>query len=263
MSVTSPTNAVEDVSGLYGPGAYASWILVIASALVNSQKLDATHGMDGEVIASVTYPIVAALDTLYRRCTEEPSPSSFASSRVAFGGMVLCGFGFWLTLHSPGIAPRVPALQRLCAWAGAYYVCYCACLYSLSPNSRAHGGVNAGFLFPIFFSMWSTCRLLIPFVSFCLCLAASMEGPSWVPIPITAATCRELDQAFSLGGTLIALAWQWKQHLRFTVVDTAQRIRRAIPRPSREGAILPLTRRRERRVPGRRSSGFDQNVCSS
>lgn len=211
MDITNG-DSVQDVSGLYGPGTFISWVLVALSALINARKHDARVGLDGEAIAAVTYPLVAALDAMYRSSVGDSGASLWAASRVSFGGMLLLAVGLYQTLHSPCASPRMPSAQRISAWAGAYYVCYAACLSCFRTTSRGHGGVYAGFLFPALAGLLDPMQYFVAFATFSVCVALSLEGPQW-PFPRTGTRIGELDQAFSLAGTVVALAWQWRHRL--------------------------------------------------
>lgn len=113
------------VSGWYGPGAYLAWLFTVyvssLSAIWNADYSDGSdkqeperaeddNGIDGELLASLTYPAVAMLDILYRfiRCKVDPSLN--AAMLVVLAGV-----------FSIGTTRRLVAAPDLDEWAGGQF----------------------------------------------------------------------------------------------------------------------------------------------
>ncbi|KAF2667212.1 hypothetical protein BT63DRAFT_458180 [Microthyrium microscopicum] len=95
-----PPSLDQDVSGFYGPGALIAWAIILVSTLLRSELRmirailfrnteKSEHKIDGELIASLAYTVVAAMDSLVRNIK---SPAIVASSsRLWLGAFFLVG----------------------------------------------------------------------------------------------------------------------------------------------------------------------------
>ena len=112
---TATPNSVSDVSGFYGPGAYASWVLTALSAILHSVNFADAPGAappdfdsvaDGELLVTAGYSLIAAVDAVKRFYWNTPGASLAAASRVAFCGWALSLLAICLTTRR--ITRRIP-----------------------------------------------------------------------------------------------------------------------------------------------------------
>jgi hypothetical protein len=89
----------NEVSGLYGPGTFFSWILIMLSILANSAlKIDDTNpdipfGISADLLAGAVYIGATSLDLLHRsfgpqRCKRDAQ--FYAAAHVIWVSIVLC-----------------------------------------------------------------------------------------------------------------------------------------------------------------------------
>lgn len=89
---------VDQVSGWYGPGAYLAWLVTAYAAAFSSiwhskcaPKNKESAVLDGEILAALSYPVVALLDTVVRliRCRMDPGIN--AAVFVLFSSLTILG----------------------------------------------------------------------------------------------------------------------------------------------------------------------------
>lgn len=96
-------DVVADVSGLYGPGTYGSWLLIMTSAITTSLLLDPGQNfavyVDSDILTGMIYSIVCCGDMLHRAFTSHWNTrcaSYIAAARVAW-----CAWIFSIAAVSP------------------------------------------------------------------------------------------------------------------------------------------------------------------
>jgi hypothetical protein len=139
LNIFVPDYAMQ-ISGLYGPGTYLSWLLTAISTLVSfnfrgeSSQSDnkAKYGINADIIASIIYPLVACGDLLYRSFTlhkhlsnqDQDHHASFnAAAQTTWFAAIL-----FVLMIGPKRMDRVPENRQLIALYLAFWICTISCL---------------------------------------------------------------------------------------------------------------------------------------
>jgi hypothetical protein len=116
----------NEVSGLYGPGTFLSWILIMLSILANSAlRIDDTNadvhfGISADLLAGAVYIVATSFDLLHRsfgpqRCKRDAQ--FYAAAHVIWMSIVLCLaiIGFDRKQRTLDISPR-QTVYRFLLW---------------------------------------------------------------------------------------------------------------------------------------------------
>ncbi len=122
---------VNEVSGWYGPGAYLAWLVTAYAAAFSSiwhskcaPKNKESSVLDGEILAALSYPVVALLDTVVRLIRCQMDPGINAAVFVLFSSLAILGPASRLSWQVEGEGGRktefddmiLPPSRRSWAW---------------------------------------------------------------------------------------------------------------------------------------------------
>lgn len=232
-------DAVEDVSGLYGPGGFAAWLLVAGSALVSARHGSPYSPIDGELIGAIAYPLVAAMDTLFRMTTAMGGASLTAASRVAYSGLTLSALALCFTMQRTegNLSPRARV------WLGTTVVCFIASFISaVSPDGIPPlvtlGITLACMAGAAFYDCAITRAAIVAYLMVHLiCVTLFLRRPGSL-LPHTGAKWGDLDQAASLAITFITLAMQWQRQWALLAIRARSWTRRTLYRQTRPATFF-------------------------
>jgi hypothetical protein len=206
-------NDLASVSRFYGPGFIISWLAIA------SYPHDHPGQIDPDLLITVAYPTVAAIDVWNRRFFKARATHDLSLDATAFVvslSVTLSSFpcnSIW-----SGEDKELPPIStRALAWVFLYNVSTLA-VYSTLGSSASDmplffmASITGGRLheYNRFDHYWITGFLKNIFLG---CFCATMAHLSQPRLPKTDARLTDLDQSFTLGVTTLYLIWSWRNSL--------------------------------------------------